>query len=118
MNLFRPNQYSGAVREVRFTIALVTTSSVSLIPANSLISYAAILITTPYNAGIISLGRAGSTNLLFSIAGTSMSVAGVYSLEQDTDWGGSTLPVVATFSSTAPASGAGFVVVRYCAPNP
>jgi hypothetical protein len=69
-------------------------------------------ITTPYSAGAtISVGNATTNNLLMGTTQNTATLAGLYSLVQDTTFTPAD-PVQVTVSGS-PAAGAGFCIVRY-----
>lgn len=112
------SQQSGAVRLVRFAITnAASQSSATQIPANAIIVEAALDITTPYSGGAnLTVGRASAPSNLM-VAGDSLAqVAGMYSVEQDTAWGGTAAAVLVTVTG-APAAGAGFALVKYSLPD-
>lgn len=111
---------TGAERVIRYTITnAATQDSVSLIPANAIVSSCEVKITTPYSGGAtISVGRAGSLALVMPTTGNNPQGASgnIYRRLQDTSWGGSAL-VVRTTIAGAPAAGAGVVIVKYFSAN-
>lgn len=110
---------SGVERVIRYAIGTgATQDSATSIPANAIVLEAWVDVQTPYSGGTtISLGRAGSTSLLQATTDNNPLAAGIYILQQDTSWGGAALPVRTTIAG-APGAGAGFVVVKYCIPDP
>jgi hypothetical protein len=103
----------SGIRVVRFTTALVDVSSVNSVPANARVVRAILEVTTPYSVGaLISIGRTGSVSLFQSTGDNDPETANTYIVDQDTAFGGSALPVLATITG-APAAGAGVVSVWY-----
>ncbi len=111
---------TGAVREIRYVISnSATQDSVFAIPAGSIVTSCELKVTTPYSGGAtISVGRAGSLALIMTTAQNNPqnTTGTLYTSNQDTAWGASTL-VVRTTVGGAPAAGAGVVIVRFTAPN-
>lgn len=81
---------------IRFTIGTsASQSSATSIPAGSVVTRAAINITTPYSGGAtLSLGQTGSLSLLEGTGDNTATIAALWDKLQDTPWGGSSLPVV------------------------
>lgn len=113
-----PSAVSGAIREIRLAITnAASQSSAKTIPANAIIVEAELDITTPYSGGAtISVGQTGSTSLAMGTGDNLATTAGIYSVEQDTSWGGSALAVLVTVAGS-PAAGAGFAIVKYTQPD-
>ena len=101
---------------IRIPIALVTVSSVDVIPIGASIDDARTDITTPYSPGTtISLGQAGSVSE-FQQTGVSggdntPQQLGLYVTLQDTS-AASSNPLLVTISGV-PAVGSGFAIVKY-----
>lgn len=102
----------GAVQEIRFAIALVTVSSITSIPNNSIVIDCELNITTPYSGGAtISVGNAATPALLMGTGDNNPQANGLYQVHQDTTFT-PVDPVQVTIAG-APAAGAGFAIVRY-----
>ena len=101
---------------IRIPIALVTVSSVNVIPIGASIDDARTDITTPYSPGTtISLGQAGSVSE-FQQTGVSggdntPQQLGLYVTLQDTS-AASSNPLLVTIAGV-PAVGSGFAIVKY-----
>jgi hypothetical protein len=108
------SQQSGAVRVIRYAVTnAATQDSASKIPANAVILRARLNVTTPYSGGAtVTIGRVGSLALLQATTDNRPTVADIYEVPQETDWGGTEL-VVRTTVAGAPAAGAGYVTVEY-----
>jgi hypothetical protein len=109
---------SGASYTIRFAITnAASQSSATSIPANAIVYDCKLDVTTPFSAGAtIKIGQTGTTNLLMDTGDNTPQVSNLYDAVQDTAWGASPLAVLVTVGS-APAAGAGFVVVEYGVPN-
>lgn len=107
----------GAQRVMRFTFGLTDTDSTNTIPANARILEARIEITTPYdNSATIDLGVDGGTaDLLVDQTDIDSATADIYSVPQDTDWGGSAAKAQVTVGN-APTAGAGVATIVYTEP--
>lgn len=110
------NPSAGGVTQVRFALALVTASSVTLIPATAQVVKSQVEITTPYSAGgTIDIGDGTTVDLIHDQTEIKETKAGAYQVEQDTAWPLGTA-VTATVGG-APAAGAAIVSVWYVIPN-
>src|SRR5438445_644719 len=91
------NYGSNAVKTIRFVIGTVTSSSVTLIPANSIIQSCEVKITTPYSAGgTIAVGQTGTVGLLQATTDNNPQSTDMFEVEQDTAWGEGALAVLCT----------------------
>lgn len=108
----------AAVLFAQIPIALVNTSSTTVLPAGAVVTDVQLEVDTPYSAGTsISIGSVGSPSLLLGTGDNDPTTADLYVAEQRTPW---TAPsaIVVTIAG-APLAGAGFVTVSYCLdPNP
>jgi hypothetical protein len=113
-----PSGVSGAIREIRLTITnAATQDSVAMIPSFAKVTEATLNIVTPYSGGAtITVGRVGSLTLLQDTTDNLATVAGLYQVMQDTDWGVTELVVRVTVAG-APAAGAGYCIVKYTLPD-
>jgi hypothetical protein len=92
-------------------------SSATSIPANAIVFWCDLVVTTAYSAGTtISIGQTGSVSLLQATTDNTATALGEYFAPQRTPWGSSSLPVLATVSG-GPSVGAGTVTVLYAAPQ-
>jgi hypothetical protein len=113
----------GVVYEIRFPIGLVTTSSVTPLPAGAVEHSAELHIVTPYSPGTtITLGTLASpTGLMEAVDSqpaavpVAPSTSTLFRVSQDTT--GLTGPVLATVAG-APVVGSAFAIVRYSIPLP
>lgn len=105
---------SGAVRCIRYAVTnAASQDSAKTIAAHAIINSCWISVTTPYSAGATGkVGQAGTLNLLQDTADNLLTVAGIYKVDQDTDWGASALTVRFTVTGS-PAAGAGYVIIFY-----
>ena len=100
-------------RTIRFAVGTATTSSVTDIPAGSIILSASLDVTTPYSAGAtLEVGNAGDATLLQASGDNDPQASNLYAAPQDTSWGGSSAPVLVTVSG-APAAGAAECIIVY-----
>jgi len=112
---------TGPLRVVRYTIdnSAQQDSNFS-IPANARVLDTIVEITTEYSGGAtITVGNSSSPALLQGTTDNAPQQTGVpnrFSVEQDTDWGGSPLPVRTTIAGS-PGAGAGVVTVIFTNPN-
>lgn len=111
-------QIGGAIREIRFAIGTAASQhSAASVPANAQITDCQTEIVTPFSGGTtISVGRTGSAALLQATSDNLPTAAGTYGVEQDTAWGGASLPVLVTVAG-GPVAGAGFVIVKFTQPQ-
>jgi hypothetical protein len=103
---------------IRIPLGLVNAASGTVVPNNSIITRARVVIVTPYSPGAtISLGTVASPTLFQTTADNDPQVANLYSAEQST-----TLSPAAQFAATiagAPVAGSGFAELFYViTPNP
>jgi len=90
-------------------------SSVSTIPAGSVVLRAFLDIQTPYSAGAtITLGTAANATLFMAAGDSNPQIANLYDAMQDTA-NAVTDPMLVTIAG-APAAGAGFACVQYVTP--
>ena len=111
---------TGAIRTVRFTIDnSAQQDSTFAIPANARILECVLEITTQYSGGTdIDIGNTSTVNLIMDQGDNNPQQGGVpnsFSIEQDTDWGGSDSVVRVTITG-GPAAGAGVVIVKFTTP--
>jgi hypothetical protein len=94
-----------------------STSSTTNIPANAVVTRAAINVEVAYSdETTITVGRAGSLSLLMGTADSQPDAINLYDAPQTTQWGGSSLPVVITIAG-APGVGSSHVLVEYSVPG-
>jgi hypothetical protein len=107
---------AGAAYVIQMTVGhSATYTSTTVIPAGSTILSACLNVTTPYTAAAtVEIGQTGTLALLLGTADNTCTVQGNYCSNIQTAWGASALPVVVTTS--APAAGAGTVVIIYTVP--
>lgn len=109
---------SSTYDSLRFAVALVTTQSVTLIPANAVVVATSVTIQSAYDLGTtIEIGRAGAPALLQASIVNSPQAPDQYLSPQDVAWGAVPLAVVATVSG-GPTTGAAVVRVDYVIPRP
>jgi hypothetical protein len=109
---------TGALRIIRYVLDnSAQQDSDSQIPANARILEAMLIITTAYSGGAtISIGNTATADLFMGTTQNSPQVLKTWTVEQDTDQGGSATVVRTTVSNT-PAAGAGVAIVKYSSPN-
>jgi hypothetical protein len=109
---------SGGVRVIRYAVTnAAVQDSASKIPANAIVLRCRLNVTVPYSGGTsITIGRVGSLTLLQVASDNRPTVANIYEVPQETDWGAAEL-VVRTSIAGAPAAGAGWVLVEYSVPD-
>ncbi|MEL7340739.1 MAG: hypothetical protein AAGM67_09655 [Bacteroidota bacterium] len=110
---------TGAVRTIRYTINnAAAQDSTFEIPANNRIVFAQLEVTTAYSGGAtIEIGNTTTSDLFMGTAQNNPQLlGGIYTVEQDTDQGG-TASVVRTTIGGAPAAGDGVVLVMFTSPN-
>ena len=105
---------SGAQYVIDFAIGTgASQNSTSSIPANAIVDYVLLNITTPYSGGAtIAVGQTGTTNLLLSTGDNTPQTVDQYMSEARVAWGGSPLPVLVTVGGS-PGAGVGTVTVAY-----
>jgi hypothetical protein len=104
----------GGVQEIRFAIGTgAAQNSVTQIPNGAIVVDAELDIVTPYSGGAtISVGNAGTPNLLMLTTDSNPQAAGLYQVHQDTVYAGGPATVLVTVAG-GPVAGAGFAIVRY-----
>lgn len=107
----------GGVKLIRFAITTsASQTSTTSIPANAIILRASLDIQTAYdNNATITVGRTGSASLMMASSDSFVTTQNMFQVDQDTDFGGSALPVLVTVTGT-PTVGAGFCLVEYATP--
>ena len=110
-----PSGVSGAIREIRFNVALATpTDSATSIPANAVVTETTLDVGTGYTGGTtISIGKAGgSATLLQATTDNLATVVGTYQSMQNVDWGAGSAAVRVTIVG-GPAVGVAKCIVKY-----
>lgn len=105
---------TSQISVIRFALnTTATQTSTATIPANSRIVKSVVEITTAYDGGTtIDVGHSGTADLIQPDTKVKETKIGVYVVNQDTDWGGSSLAVQVTVGG-APAAGVGICTVYY-----
>ncbi len=110
---------TGSSRIIRFPIDnSASQDSTFSIPANARVLRCDVEITTAYSGGAsIQVGNTSTANLIQTTSDNKpqSSSGKIYSVDQDTAWGGSASVVRVAVGGT-PAAGAGVVVVEFCSP--
>lgn len=109
---------SGAERVIRFSAGTSTISSTALVPANAIITYAAIKTGTAYSGGgTLQLGSTSTANRLIDTAEVNPQRAStLFFYVLDNAWEASNEAIKLTVGG-APAAGSCTVTVKYCAPD-
>jgi hypothetical protein len=107
----------GNLNEIQFAVGLATVSSATSLPPGAVINFVSIVVVLGYSVGAtISVGRAGAPTLLMAPGDSDVQVIDEYEALQTTQFGGASLPILATVAG-GPAVGAALVTVKYSLPN-
>ncbi len=109
----------GSIRVIRYPIDnSPSQDSTEQIPENARILSAEVEVVDTYSGGSsLKVGNSTDDDLIFGSSNNDINLqaAGRYIIPQDTGWGGSALAVRTTISNT-PATGTGFVLVKFSVP--
>jgi hypothetical protein len=100
---------------VRMPLALVTKISSLTIPNGAIVSWAVLVVTTPYSVGTTwAVTRTGDgTKILMAAADSDPEVADAYQVPQALDWGAVGAGTVTATVAGAPAAGAAILYIAY-----
>lgn len=109
---------AGEVNAIQFAVGTAaTTDSATSIPANAVVTYAAVEIDTPYDGGTtMEVGDSVAPDLLLATTDIDPTRVFVYDEVEPIAWGGTARKVRVTIAG-APAAGAGICTVLYCVPR-
>jgi len=107
---------AGAERVIRITMDNSASQDTTFtIPANAIVTYCAVEISTPYSGGAtISVGEITDADSLMTTGDNVAQTEDTYIIEQDTVW--SALGAVRVTIAGTPAAGAGVLIIKFATP--